>query len=164
MLQWVDYLYSYEGSNLAIWGQENVDYLVDGDGSWRLLENQQTDYYRASVSVDGTGDARIPCVVDVEFQCRYSGDAAVRDILQSQLRYNEFLKRPFPLYSLTQEQLNQISPLQAQIGQYVDLQLARWVLGEEEISDESFARFEAHLRELGLNEFLASWQNVLDQQ
>ena len=164
MLRWVDYLYSREGSNLAVWGQENVDYMVDGDGSWRLLESQQSDYYRASVSVDGNGEARIPCLVDVEFQCRYSGDTAVRDILQSQLRYNQFLKRPFPDYALTQEQMNAIAPLQARIGEYVDLQLARWVLGEEEISDESFARFDSTLQDMGLKEFMAFWQSVLDRQ
>ena len=44
------------------------------------------------------------------------------------------------------------------------MQLARWVLGEDEISDESFAAFEARLNEYGLQDFLAFWQGVLEQQ
>ncbi|MBQ6257380.1 MAG: hypothetical protein IJJ60_12375, partial [Clostridia bacterium] len=66
--------------------------------------------------------------------------------------------------TLTKAQEAEIAPLQAEIGYYVDMQLARWVLGEEEISDESFAKFEQRLNELGLNRFLAFWQDVLDRQ
>ena len=36
-------------------------------------------------------------------------------------------------------------------------------VGEEEITDEAFDAFEAKLQELGLNEFLSFWQEVLDQ-
>ena len=54
--------------------------------------------------------------------------------------------------------------MQNQIGYYVDMQIARWVLGEEEISDETFAAFEQQLRELGLTEFMAFWQDVYDQR
>ena len=43
------------------------------------------------------------------------------------------------------------------------MQLARWVLGEEEISDESFSQFEKHLNELGLDQFLSFWQDILDR-
>ena len=71
---------------------------------------------------------------------------------------------PFPYYTLTREQEAQIAPLQAEIGYYVDMQLARWVLGEEEITDESFSQFEQHLNELGLDQFLAFWQDILDRQ
>ena len=44
----------------------------------------------------------------------------------------------------------------------MDEQLARWVLGEEEISNESFAEFERQLNEMGLESFMTFWQDVLD--
>ena len=44
------------------------------------------------------------------------------------------------------------------------MQIARWVLGEEEISDATFAAFETKLNEMGLPAFLAFWQDVLDHR
>jgi len=73
------------------------------------------------------------------------------------------VRLPFPYYILTAEQAAKIAPLQNEIGYYVDMQIARWVLGEEEISDETFAAFEQKLNELGLEEFLAFWQDVLNR-
>ena len=164
MLQWVDFLYTQEGAILAGIGQEDVDYLVDGDGSWRLLETNQNNYemYRASSLIEG--GAEIPGVLAGEFQTRISGGAMVRAILEKQEQFSQYVRMPFPYYSLTREQSAQIAPLQAEIGYYVDIQLARWVLGEEEITDESFSQFEKHLNEFGLDSFLAFWQDVLDRQ
>ena len=162
MLRWVDTLYTEEGATLALVGQENVDYLVDGDGTWRMPESQQNEAYRASANVDGGG--RIPGIENVAFQARYGADASVRAILESQMDFAQYVRRPFPYYTLTQAQLEEITPLQAKIATYVDMQLARWVLGEEEISDASFAQFESTLNEMGLRDFLAFWQDVLDHQ
>ena len=75
---------------------------------------------------------------------------------------NALSRRPFPYYHLTRAQEEQITPLQNKIGYYVDMQIARWVLGEEEISDASFAAFESTLDEMGLPAFLAFWQEVLE--
>ena len=164
MLQWVDFLYSQEGAILASIGQEDADYLVDGDGTWRLLETNQNNYdmYRAGTLIEGGAEG--PGVMTGEFQGRISGGTLVQTILAKQEQFSAYLRMPFPYYTLTREQEAQIAPLQAEIGYYVDIQLARWVLGEEEITDESFIRFEQHLNELGLEQFLAFWQDILDRQ
>ena len=44
----------------------------------------------------------------------------------------------------------------------LDESIARWVIGETEISDETFAAFEAQLRDAGLDRFMNFWQQVLD--
>ncbi len=164
MLQWVDYLYTQEGAILASIGQENTDYLVDGDGTWRLLDSNQNNYdmYRAGTLIEGGAES--PGVVTGDFQGRISGGDLVRTILEKQAQFDEYAQMPFPYYTLTAEQEAEIAPLQAKIGYEVDMQLARWVLGEEEISDESFSRFEQRLNEMGLEQFLTFWQNVLDRQ
>ena len=164
LLQWVDFLYTQEGAILAGIGQENVDYLVDGDGSWRLIESNQSNYdmYKAGTLIEGGAEG--PGVMTGNFQSRISGGTLVKTILEKQAQFSEYVRMPFPYYTLTREQEAEIAPLQAEIGYYVDMQLARWVLGEEEISDESFAQFEQQLNELGLDRFLAFWQDVLDRQ
>ena len=87
----------------------------------------------------------------------------VQNVLGQQDEFAQYVQLPFPYYTLTREQENRIASLQNEIGCYVDMQIARWVLGEEEITDDAFIAFETKLQELGLNEFLAFWQEVLDQ-
>ena len=77
---------------------------------------------------------------------------------------NEIAARPFPYYSLNHEQEAYIAPLQAKIGRYVDESIALWVMGEKKITDESFAEFESTLKEMGLDDFMTFWQDVLDTQ
>ena len=71
-------------------------------------------------------------------------------------------QRPFPYYSLTKAQQEEIAPLQAAIGRLVDESIARWVLGEVEITDASFAQFGQDLNDAGLPAFMAFWQKILD--
>ena len=69
---------------------------------------------------------------------------------------------PFPPFSLTRAQEEEIEPLQKALGRYVDESIARFVLGELEVSDEQFSAFEEGLNALGLEKFLSIWQDVLD--
>jgi len=162
LLGWVDTLYTEEGAILATIGMVNEDYVVDGDGTWRYLDSVQGNPYFVNFAlIDGV--PYYPGIQSGDFQQRISGLTAQQLApLKKQVEVLPYLVRPFPVYSLTHAQEAEIAPLQNQIGYYVDIQLARWVLGEEEISDASFAAFEQHLMDLGLNEFMAFWQNVLD--
>ena len=163
MIRWVDRLYSEEGAVLANVGKENEDYVFDGDGTWRLMEAaaQNSSYYSALTLI--TGGATAPGTLATEFEKKYGGEGDLVKVLSEQEAFNAYTRMPFPYYSLTEEQAQRIAPLQNAIGFYVDEQLARWVLGEDEISDESFEAFEKHLKELGLEEFLSFWQDVLDE-
>ncbi len=163
VLAWVDCLYTEEGAVLSGIGQENVDFLVDGDGSWRLLETNQNNYemYRADTLIEG--GAENPGILSLDFQRRMSGSDMVRNILDAQVAFDQYAVLPFPYYTLTREQEQEIAPLQERIGSLVDLSIARWVLGEEEITDASFAAFEEQLNAEGLQEFLRFWQDVLDK-
>ena len=87
----------------------------------------------------------------------------VTNILNQQREFHAFVRMPFPYYTLSREQSETVAPLQEQLGYYVDMQIARWVLGEEEISDETFAAFQAKLEEMNVKEFLSFWQDVLNQ-
>lgn len=165
VLRWVDNLYTLEGSVLASIGQQNVDYLVDGDGTWRYLDAVQNNFdtFRGANLIEG-GTAEQPGVSASEFERLMSGSSMVQDILAKQKEFQQYVKMPFPYYTLTAEQSAAVAPMQAKLGYYVDMQIARWVLGEEEISDDTFDAFHAKLEELGLTEFLAFWQDVLNQQ
>ena len=71
---------------------------------------------------------------------------------------------PFPDLPLTQADINAIAPLQAQLGRYVDESIARFVMGEWQPTAEQFAAFRTQLEELGVQDFLALWQGILDRE
>ena len=164
VLRWVDELYALDGAILAGIGMRDVDYLVDGDGTWRYLDAVQSNFdtFRGTTLIEG-GSAEQPGISTGEFERLMSGNAMVTNILNQQRDFHQYVRMPFPYYTLTKEQSDTVAPLQKELGYYVDMQIARWVLGEEEISDESFAAFEEKLNELGLNEFLSFWQDVLNR-
>ena len=142
----------------------DVDYLVDCDGTWRYLDAVQSNFdtFRGTTLIEG-GSAEQPGISTGEFERLMSGSAMVTRILDQQRDFHQYVKMPFPYYTLTKAQSETIAPLQKELGYYVDMQIARWVLGEEEISDESFTAFQEKLMELGLNDFLAFWQDILNR-
>ncbi len=162
MIAWVDKLYTEEGAILSNVGKENVDYVFDGDGTWQMTQSalSSESFYSALTLI--TGGATPPGILATEFERKYGGGGDLVKALEEQEAFAAYVRMPFPYYNLTEEQSGYIAPLQNAIGFYVDEQLARWVLGEDEITDESFAAFETRLNELGLNEFTAFWQDVLD--
>ena len=164
VLRWVDELYALDGAILAGIGMRDVDYLVDGDGTWRYLDAVQSNFdtFRGTTLIEG-GSAEQPGISTGEFERLMSGSTMVTRILDQQRDFHQYVKMPFPYYTLTKTQRETIAPLQKELGYYVDMQIARWVLGEEEISDESFSVFHEKLRELGLNDFLAFWQDILNR-
>ena len=160
VLRWADQFYTEEVHILASAGEENTDYIVDPDGSWRMTESAKNNTYFTSETLITSGTA-VPGLSSDAFQRRYS-DSTVRYISEQLDVVNASAQRPFPYYSLTRAQQEKIAPLQAAIGRLVDESIARWVLGEVEISDASFAQFEQALNDAGLPAFMAFWQKILD--
>ena len=85
-------------------------------------------------------------------------------MLEALHAFNEKCVLPFPYLYLTREENTRIAALQGNLGYIVDMQIARWVLGEEEITAESGKNFVSALKEAGLDEFLALWQGIYDAQ
>lgn len=159
LLGWVDFLYTPEGAILETSGEEGLDFLVDGDGTWRKTETASQQSFLAEVSIM-TGTTP-PGVSNDAFQRRY-GDSIIRLVSEQIDRVTAVAQDPFPPFSLTRAQEEEIEPLQKALGRYVDESIARFVLGELEVSDEQFSAFEEGLNALGLEKFLSIWQDVLD--
>lgn len=160
ILAWVDHFYTEEVYILGNAGQENEDYVVDGDGTWRMVGNATSNTYFSGDTLISSGTP-LPGMNYEEFQRRYS-DSTVRYVSDQLAIVNGIAQRPFPYYALTAAQEAEIAPLQARIGRLVDEYIIRWVAGEYEISDARFAAFEQELNAAGLEEFMAFWQAVLD--
>ena len=160
LLRWVDRFYTEEIYVMATAGLENVDYVIDGDGTWRLTNAAQSNTYFNGETLIASGTLW-PSYATEDFQCRYY-DSTVARISQEIAKVNAVAERPFPYYALTAAQAEEIAPLQNAIGRLVDESIAGWVTGDVEISDASFAEFEQKLSDAGLERFMAFWQGVLD--
>ena len=162
LLRWVDFLYSEEGGRLALLGQEGVEYALNENGTWRWLPAPEE---LANVIQSATlrdSDA-YPMLNPLDFQLKFEDEKTVQ-LLLSLRDLGQIATLPFPLSTLTKEQLDEITPLQMEIGRYVDESLARFVLGETVLTDESWQGYLQTLEDMGLSAFTAFWQQVLDKQ
>ena len=160
VLRWVDSFYTEEVYVLASVGQENVDYVIDGDGTWRMTAAATNNQYFTGDTLIASG-APFPGLINENFQRRYY-DRSVTQLSDQMARINEAARLPFPYYTLTRAQAEEIAPLQNRIGRLVDESIARWVLGETPITDETFDAFSKELEDAGLADFMAFWQSVLE--
>ena len=156
----MDALYSIDGAKLMSVGKENVDYVVDGDGTWRVLPlvSENSSFIAQFLIMSGSMP---PGISADEFELSYS-DENLTNLIRQRGRLNEYCVRPFPHYDLTDAQKERIAALQNVIGYEVDMQIARWVLGEDPLTDESWSKFRETLEKGGLQEFVAIWQEVYD--
>ncbi len=141
-------------------GVEGLDYLIDGDGSWRLTKEPAPGAIGGPGMLEGDP---APGVSNDAFQRRYS-DPAIERLSAQVDAVRAVATDPFVPLSLTRAQEQQIASLQPAIGRYVDESIARWVIGEWEISEDQFNQFDQQLHALGLEQLTDMFQSILDQQ
>ncbi len=162
LLQWVDYLYSEEGGKLALLGQENTEFAYNENGTWRWLYAAEELSNAITAATLRSSDI-YPVLNPVDFQLKFE-DAQTVQLLRYMKDLSEIATLPFPSYTLTKEQQEIIAPLQMEIGSYVDESLAKFVIGETELTDETWQNYLDTLDKMGLSSFVALWQQVLDGQ
>lgn len=160
LLAWVDTLYTPQGAVEAMAGAEGVDYWLAGDGTWTYAGDMQekSSYILYDLSIYDTGN--MPWLFPQDFYSHYQSEAMAS--VNAQLAaLKPYLTEPFPPYTLTPEQEDEIAPLQKELGLYVDGSLARFVLGEWDIrSPEVRAEYARGLAQRGLEPFVAFWQSI----
>ncbi|MDD3334589.1 MAG: extracellular solute-binding protein [Eubacteriales bacterium] len=162
LLQWVDYLYTEEGAVEAMVGKEGDVYITTDGGQWQWkggVENVSSTQL-TELSVYDTGE--MPWLFPQDFYSRYNDDSVSR-ITEELTAFAAYTKSPFPTYSLTEEQNAEVLALQNELGRYVDECLARFVLGEVEMTDETIAEFKQGLLDRGSEQMTGFWQKIADE-
>lgn len=161
LLRWVDVLYTEEGAAEAMLGIAGEDYVISEAGRWNWkggTENMSLTTFN-ELSIYDTGS--MPWLFPQDFYEKYTDTEVIR--LNDELkRFSQFVQKPFPDVSLTGEQRQEALRLQSQLGEYVDVALARFVLGELSLDEEGIAAFRAELKSRGAEEMTAFWQNIAD--
>ncbi len=161
MLQWVDQLYTLDGYLLENLGMENVDFYYNKDGTWQLTDSTLANSF-FTMSTLITGGATAPGAAFMEFD-RLDADKQNAAIVDKQQEFAQYLVSPFPAYTLTQEESREAARMQSQLGPYVDAMMARFIRGDVELNDETYAAFIIELKETYDAEgFVAFWQKILE--
>ena len=165
VLQWVDVLYSQEGAAEAMAGVEGEDYLWNNNGTWQYTADltANSSYVLYDLSVYDTGN--MPWLFPVDFYVSYDVDS-LRNTTKSLIELQSYLVTPFPYYYvLSSQQRAVVDPLQLSLGKYVDESIAKFTLGELDISSqEDVDAFYSGLSERGVQDFISFWQEIYDQQ
>lgn len=159
LLRWVDVLYTEEGAIEAMVGVEGESYYFREDGRWDWVGGVETLGVSglSQLTIYDTGD--MPWLFPLEFNNRYYEDNVER--MNAELaQLCQYAVQPFPTYTLTTEENAYVGQLQMQLGRYVDEMLARMVLGEVEINQETRVAFQEGLAERGVEEMIAFWQEI----
>ena len=162
MLRWVDVLYTDEGAVEAMAGESGKDYTTDADGSWSYAGDVEalSSYILYNLSIYDTGN--MPWLFPLDFYSRY-GNASIGRVNAQLLSLREWIVKPFPAYTLTPVQEDEIAPAQKALGRYVDESLARFVTGEWDVNDPAaISAYQSGLAAHGKDAFVAFWQEIAD--
>ena len=159
LLDWVDYLYTEEGAIRAMVGEENVNYAFREDGTWDWVGGAESLGVEglSQLTVYDSGD--MPWLFPLAFNNLYY-ESNVGRMNNELLAFQQYTVKPFPTYTLTDEENATVGQLQMELGKYVDETLARMVLGEMEITDETIEAFHEGLNERGVADMIAFWQEI----
>ena len=160
LVAWVNRLYTEEIGRMAHYGKEGEDYILTEGGYWEWNADIQTAgeviLPENTISEGGTA----PGLSNSEFQLRYADEAARKNI--EQLSALKALSvSPFPQVTLTAEDEKRIAEIQMDLSGYAEKEMACFVTGDIELSDESWAEFCNSAEQKGLTEMIAIWQKYI---
>ena len=112
----------------------------------------------SELSVYDTGD--MPWLFPDAFYDRYNEETVLR-VNRELRKLDSYVVKPFPVYTLTEEESARALALQSQLGPYVDETLARVVLGEIDAGEAQ--AFVEGLKERGMQDMLDLWQSVANR-
>lgn len=145
VIAWIDRFYSEEGGRLAMMGIEGVDYSINEDGTAHKLHD--TTWY--SYGMWGT----CPCpALRAELYDNYEvSDPAAAHITYEKVRKPLEYGVYMPTITFTEDEDEQLSDLQSNLGPYIANYIAEVVVGQKTV-DDTWEAFQSTLKEMGAEE------------
>ncbi len=164
-MRWVDYLWTEEGNDLVRFGEENVH--------WKWTDETKTAYVK--IVPDGmnaeefrggqiTPDCGTPLPVEENarlWALEYNDKPPYTWKLNERAEtLRPFAKTPFPQVYFNQEQSERLAILNTDIQSYVEQMEARFITGEEPLSN--WDTYVETLKQLNVDELIQLHQEVYD--
>lgn len=161
MLSWVDFLYTDEGCNMALYGVEDTEYVWNEKGYWQWNDTMENVINVVMPGATIGEGGIIPGYISVEHQLKYD-DETTRMTVEQLNKLKQYCVLPVPQMMLGTEMANEISEAQAILSPYVEDTLAAFVVGDIELTDENWNNFMDGLKENGLDDMISLWQVAMD--
>ena len=159
-IKWLDYIYGNdEGIDVMLWGLEDLTYYVDenGDRQWTDYIGNNPDGLSVGAALRSLG--AFPAQFTnrtIDFYIKMDGPV----VYEESLKIMDYSVAPFPAVMDTEENLNRIASLSADINTYENEMIQKFVMGQEPI--DKFDSFRDTVRAMGGEELDAIYQAQLD--
>lgn len=161
VLSWVDTLYTDKGSNMALYGMEDTEYVWNEKGYWQWNDTMENVINKIMPDATIGEGGIIPAYITVDHQIKYDDDTT-RATVEQLNELKQYSVLPLPQIIIDPEKAKEIADTQARLSPYVEDTLAAFVVGDIELTDENWNIFMDGLKENGLENMISLWQNVMD--
>jgi len=100
-------------------------------------------------------------ITSKEFQLNYD-DASTSRAVKQLAELDQYTVYPFPAVAMSAADTARINEIWSELGPYCEQTMARFISGDYELNDETWAEYCARCEELGLSEMVSLWQKALD--
>lgn len=158
-MAWVDYFYSEEGSRLAGLGVEGVTYEIREDGTWEWIKDGEYGEEPQKMATLWQGGAAQAPMLYSEFQnfnayVNPDDEYAARSAeTLRRIKENNLIHDPVPAVSLTEEESDSYSVIEADVSPYQQQYRAQVISGQIEL-ENTWDDYLKKLEEMGLSEMV----------
>ncbi len=159
VLKWVNTLYTETGAIEAMVGREGDVYIEKENGFWGWKGGAEsiTSGVMDGLTIYDTGD--MPWLFPRGFNERYE-DENVRRIYAEIGKYDPYVKKPFPVYSISNETSMELLAIQNELGLYADEMMSEFIIGYKPLDEAAIAEFKSGLIERGAERLTELWQSA----
>ena len=160
-IRWLDYIYgSDEGRDVMLYGLEGLTYELDENGNkvWTDFVGNNPDGLSVGTALRAMG--AFPAQFTnrtVEFYRLMCGET----VYQEGLILQDYIVPPFPQVMGTEDELDRIASLSADIDTYENEMIQKFIMGQE--SFDNFDSFLETVRAMGGDELTQIYQDQLDR-
>lgn len=168
LVEFVNYMYSEEGTLLFNYGTEGKTFTYDENGNPQytdlVINNPDQPYFFASyLYASNAATEYFPSIMDVSASYYNFGEAEWNAYeLFSTLSNDGAYNMPNGA-ALTAEESTRYAQLSSDFDTYVESTVTSWIVGQASLNESAFADFKAQLSNLGLDEMTEIKQTAYDR-
>lgn len=160
LVRWVDFLYSEEGEHLAQAGEEGVDFVMLSDGTWEWIDDASTVANTVLTDVVIVGGGSMPGYSSAAFQRNYA-DESTHNTVEQLYALKQQSRYPYPIVYLSKANQTRVAEIWSKMGPYIEETLIHFIVGDEELTDETWQTYIHQLQTYGADEFVSIWQEAI---
>jgi putative aldouronate transport system substrate-binding protein len=163
-MRWIDYLYTDEGSVLAVFGKENEGWkwLDAGKTSWERVTPQgmQPEEYRGGKVTPDAGVA-VPTIRLQDFLAKRANSGQIGQVdVEVDNKIIKHWKESFPLVYFKEAEQTRVNILEADMKPYIEQMEAKFITGSESL--DNWSKYTDTLKKMGADEYLKLHQDAYD--